>query len=74
VEWSHFVVPEVAQISKSAVSPNCIRPGIERNGVRDDMSAIFAATYCRLEICDTAESLRYKGNPLMSTLPGIRPD
>jgi hypothetical protein len=34
--------------------------GIERNGVRDevealdDLSAIFAATYCRLKICDTA--------------------
>jgi hypothetical protein len=41
--------------------PNCIRPGIERNGVRDagealdDLKATFAATYCRLETCDKAD-------------------
>jgi hypothetical protein len=40
----------------------------------DDLSAISAATFCRLKICDTAESLRYRGNPQMSTHPSIRPD
>jgi hypothetical protein len=50
------VAPDVAQISKSAVSPNYIRPGVERNGVWDwsvvwdDSSAVFAATFCRLEL------------------------
>jgi hypothetical protein len=41
----------------------------------DDMSAIYAATYCRLKICDTAEcNSALQGNPQMSTHPGIQPD